>query len=75
MANDKFAEMVDPRLLEAAWHRYETARALAQAVHGSQNAREVYNRAASVHAQAVTDYDNLERDIARGVRMGAGRAA
>lgn len=73
MPNAKFAELVDPRLLEAAFHRYESARALHAARAEKTNADERVNRAWTEHQKTVNDYDTLEADIARGVRMGAGR--
>lgn len=74
MANGKFAEMLDPRLLEAAWQRFEAARTLANARRAKDTAGEIYSRAKVQHANACRDYLELEADIARGVRMGAGRA-
>lgn len=71
MANAKYAELVDPRLLEAAFHRLESARALAQVRDQKQGMEERLNRAWTEHQKAVNDYDTLEADIARGVRMGA----
>jgi hypothetical protein len=73
MANGKFAEMLDARLLEAAWHRFETARALANARRAKDTATEIHQRAMEAHSRASIDFDNLERDIAAGVRLGAGR--
>ena len=73
MSNGKFAEMLDPRLLEASWHRFEAARTLAHSSRDLDNAQEKHRRATEAHMKACNDYENLERDIARGVRIGAGR--
>lgn len=75
MANGKFAEMIDPRLLEAAWHRFEAARVLANTRREVDTAKQKYELAANAHMKATEDYNNLEADITRGVRIGAGRAA
>lgn len=75
MANAKFADLVDPRLIEAAWHRFEAARTCALAARELKAAKEKHARAANEHMKAVDAYTNLEMDIARGVRMGAGQAA